>query len=83
MSERIFEHEGKKYKVVKPTLDTRNKAGAMRSKVFNEALQRGDLLRSQLESELEKRGLWTKELQAKYDTLAVEVGEATKQLNTR
>lgn len=51
---KTFEVDGKKYAVRKPTVDEIRKANEVRSKAFNEALQRGDMLREQLESELRK-----------------------------
>ena len=60
---RTFEVDGKKYKVVKPTLEVLNEATKLRSRTFNEALQAGDMLREQLEDQLKKRNLWNDDLE--------------------
>jgi len=57
-NQRDFEYGGVKYAVKRPSPDTIKRANALRSKTFNEALQRGDLLRDQLDTELRKRELW-------------------------
>ncbi len=79
-TERFFEYNGLKYKVIKPSIDTNSKANAIRARVFNEAFRRKDMTRSELEFELKKRGIWTTELQAKFDTLAVELGQLEEKL---
>ena len=55
---RVFEHNGIKYAVTRPTVQQQQEANKLRSKTFNEALRNGDLLRDQLDSELRKRGDW-------------------------
>ena len=65
--------ELKKYAVRVPTVDEIKKANETRAKTFNEALNRGDLLRDQLEGELRKRKLWNDEREMEYQTLRKEV----------
>ena len=74
---RTFEVDGKKYKVVKPTLEVLNEATNLRSRTFNEALQAGDMLREQLEDQLKKRNLWNDDLEIEYQTLRKEVVRLT------
>lgn len=74
---RTFEIDGKKYKVVKPTLEVLNEATKLRSRTFNEALQAGDMLREQLEDQLKKRNLWNDDLEIEYQTLRKEVVRLT------
>ena len=64
-----FEVEGKMYAVRRPKVDEIRKANEFRSKSFNEALQRGDMLREQLESELRKRKLWSDSRETEYQDL--------------
>jgi hypothetical protein len=66
---RTFEVNGKSYAVRKPKVDEIRKANEIRSKAFNEALQRGDMLREQLESELRKRKLWSDSREETYQEL--------------
>ena len=70
---KTFEVDGKKYAVRKPTVDEIRKANEVRSKAFNEALQRGDMLREQLESELRKRKLWSDSREQEYQDLRKKV----------
>ena len=74
---RTFEVDGKKYKVIKPTLEVLNEATKLRSRTFNEALQAGDMLREQLEDQLKKRNLWNDDLEIEYQTLRKEVVRLT------
>ena len=74
---RTFEVDGKKYKVVKPTLEVLNEATKLRSRTFNEALQAGDMLSEQLEDQLKKRNLWNDDLEIEYQTLRKEVVRLT------
>ena len=47
-NKKSFDVGDKKYAVRKPTVEEIRKANEVRSKTFNEALQRGDMLREQL-----------------------------------
>lgn len=64
-----FEVNGKMYAVRRPKVEEIRKANEVRSKAFNEALQRGDMLREQLESELRKRKLWSDSREETYQAL--------------
>ena len=68
-TKRTFTVDGVKYSVVQPNLEQLTEANAMRAKAFNEALQRGDMLREQLESELRKRKLWSDSREETYQEL--------------
>ena len=70
---REFEVGGKQYAVRVPTVQEIKEANETRSRTFNEALQRGDMLREQLESELRKRELWNDQREMEYQTLRREV----------
>ena len=70
---RVFEHNGIKYAVTRPTVKQQQEANKLRSKTFNEALRNGDLLRDQLDSELRKRGDWNDDREARYQGLRKEV----------
>lgn len=77
---RTFVVDGVTYKVIRPNLETLNEANKLRSKTFNESLQRGDMLRDQLESELRKRNLWNDRLEMEYQTLRKEILDLTNAL---
>lgn len=66
---RVFEHKGVKYAVRRPTFNEVITANEERAKAFNEALQRGDMLRDQLDVELRKRKLWNDDREARYQEL--------------
>ena len=68
-AKREFEVDGVKYAVRRPTLAELQEANKLRSETFNEALQRGDMLRDQLESELRKRKLWSDGREEEYQEL--------------
>ena len=68
-NKKSFEVNGKSYAVRRPKVDEIRKANEVRSQSFNEALQRGDMLREQLESELRKRKLWSDSREEEYQGL--------------
>jgi|TARA_R110000765_G_scaffold227618_2_gene331488 hypothetical protein len=68
-----FEVNDKMYAVRRPKVEEIRKANEVRSKAFNEALQRGDMLREQLESELRKRKLWSDSREESYQALRKKV----------
>ena len=70
---RVFERNGIKYTVLRPTVKQQQEANKLRSKTFNEALRNGDLLRDQLDSELRKRGDWNDDREIKYQSLRKDV----------
>ena len=70
---RTFEVNGTAYAVRIPKVQDIKEANELRSRTFNEALSRGDLLRDQLESELRKRSLWNDNREMEYQTLRKEV----------
>ena len=70
---RTFEVDGTTYAVRIPKVQDIKEANELRSRTFNEALSRGDLLRDQLESELRKRSLWNDDREMEYQTLRKEV----------
>ena len=78
---RVFTVAGTEYKVIKPTLEVLNEATKIRSKVFTEAFQAGELLRDQLENQLRKREMWNDELEIEYQVLGAEVARLTDSLN--
>ena len=70
---RTFEVNDTTYAVRIPKVQDIKEANELRSRTFNEALARGDLLRDQLESELRKRSLWNDDREMEYQTLRKEV----------
>lgn len=80
-NQREFEYDGVKYAVNRPSPDTIKRANGLRSKTFNESLQRGDLLRDQLDSELRKRELWNDQREGTYQDLRKDIVEGEFSLN--
>ena len=80
-NQREFEYGGVNYAVKRPSPDTIKRANALRSKTFNEALQRGDLLRDQLDSELRKRELWNDQREEDYQGLRQDIVDGEFSLN--
>jgi|TARA_R110002051_G_scaffold26358_1_gene63504 hypothetical protein len=72
-NKKSFDVGDKVYAVRKPTVEEIRKANEIRSKTFNEALQRGDMLREQLESELRKRKLWSDGREEEYQGLRQDI----------
>ena len=70
----------KEYAVRIPTYKVMEEANKLKSKVFYEALNAGELLRDQLEDILRQRGLWNDQRQAEYDTLRKEILDREYQL---
>lgn len=70
---REFKHGDVEYLVLRPTTEQVVAADEYRQKIFNKSLQSGDLLRTQLEVELEKRDLWNNSLEAEYQKLKTEI----------
>tara|TARA_R110000824_G_scaffold98613_1_gene235211 strand:- start:4936 stop:5847 length:912 start_codon:yes stop_codon:yes gene_type:complete len=77
---RRFNILDKTYAVRMPTVDEIKQANEARATAFNEALNRGDLLRDQLEGELRKRKLWNDDREREYQTLRQEVLDGEFQL---
>lgn len=75
-----FEYVEKEFAVILPNYKILEEANKIRSKVFNESLESGDLLRDQLDNELRKRGLWNDSRQMEYDTLRKEILDREYQL---
>lgn len=71
----------KTFAVKIPDFKILSEANKIRSKVFNESLQSGDLLRDQVDDELRKRGLWNDQRQQEYDTLRKEILDREYRLN--
>ena len=69
MEKRVFELDGKKYAVKKPTMEQVIKANEIHKATFNEELSKGTLLRAQLEEELRKRKLWSDDREKRYQEL--------------
>ena len=76
---RVFEVDGVKYAVIRPSVATLRKGSEIRSKTFNRALENGDILRDQLDDNLRKRNLWNVQKENEYQTLKKSVvdGEFT------
>lgn len=70
---RVFEHDGVKYAVLRPKMDQITEANKLSREVFNEELNEGSLLRTQLDTELRKRQLWSDDREAEYQLLRKEI----------
>ena len=70
---RSFEVGGVKYTVKHPDMNLLKKGNEIRSRVFNQSLKNGDILRDQLDAELRKNKLWNDERDQEYQTLQQEV----------
>jgi len=68
-TKRVFEVDGVTYAVKRPSVADIRLADERRSSSFNRALQRGDLLREQLDTELRKRELWNDAREDEYQGL--------------
>ena len=68
-TKRLFEVDGVIYAVRRPSVADIRLADERRSSTFNRALQRGDLLREQLDTELRKRELWNDAREEEYQGL--------------
>ena len=66
---REFDVDGVRYAVRRPTFEEFTTANQKRAAAFNESLQRGDLLRDQLDNELRKRDLWNDDREKTYQDL--------------
>lgn len=72
-NQRDFKVDGNKYAVRRPKITEIRNANEQRSKTFNEALSRGDMLREQLDSELRKRSLWNDSREDEYQGLRKQI----------
>ena len=63
----------KEFAVRLPSYKVMDEANKLKSKVFREALDAGDMLRDQLEDILRQKGLWNDQRQIEYDTLRKEI----------
>lgn len=77
---RTFKVEDTTYAVRRPTVSEIRLADERRSLAFNKALQRGDLLREQLDTELRKRELWNDDREEEYQGLRNQVIESKYKL---
>lgn len=77
---RVFEVDGVKYAVRRPTMEELIKANEIRRKTFNEELSAGTLLRDQLEEELRKRKMWSDDREMRYQQLRSEIIDAEYKL---
>ena len=70
----------KEFAVRLPSYKVMEEANKLKSKVFREALNAGDMLRDQLEDILRNKGLWNDQRQIEYDTLRKEILDREYQL---
>jgi len=77
----LFQHKNKIYKVIKPTPKIIETAEEEENKVFSKLFrQLGILTRKEMEDELEKRGLWTKEERDKLNKIRREIDDSITEL---
>ena len=70
----------KEFAVRLPSYKVMDEANKLKSKVFRESLDAGDMLRDQLEDILRQKGLWNDHRQMEYDTLRKEILDREYQL---
>lgn len=70
----------KEFAVRLPSYKVMEEANKLKSKVFRESLDAGDMLRDQLEDILRNKGLWNDQRQIEYDTLRKEILDREYQL---
>ena len=70
----------KEFAVRLPAYKVMEEANKLKSKVFRESLDAGDMLRDQLEDILRNKGLWNDQRQVEYDTLRKEILDREYQL---
>ena len=70
----------KEFAVRLPSYKVMEEANKLKSKVFRESLDSGDMLRDQLEDILRNKGLWNDQRQIEYDTLRKEILDREYQL---
>ena len=70
----------KQFAVRLPSYKVMEEANKLKSKVFRESLDAGDMLRDQLEDILRQKGLWNDQRQIEYDTLRKEILDREYQL---
>ena len=70
----------KEFAVRLPAYKVMEEANKLKSKVFRESLDAGDMLRDQLEDILRQKGLWNDHRQMEYDTLRKEILDREYQL---
>ena len=77
---RSFTVDGIEYMVKQPSTQNFSDAMKIHKKVFNEELQAGSLLRTQLDEELRKRKLWSDDREKRYTELSKEIIDCEYQL---
>ena len=75
-----FKFVEKEFAVRLPSYKVMEEANKLKSKVFRESLDAGDMLRDQLEDILRNKGLWNDQRQIEYDTLRKEILDREYQL---
>jgi len=75
-----FTFVDKEFAVRLPAYKIMEEANKLKSKVFRESLDQGDMLRDQLEDILRNKGLWNDQRQMEYDTLRKEILDREYQL---
>ena len=68
-----FNFVEKEFAVRLPSYKVMEEANKLKSKVFRESLDSGDMIRDQLEDFLRNKGLWNDQRQIEYDTLRKEI----------
>jgi len=76
----VFDVEGRKYAIKKPTARQNEDATMEYNRVFSKALQSGALLREKLDLFMREQGLWDNEKQAKYLQYISELNDTEKKL---
>tara|TARA_R110000824_G_scaffold388762_1_gene584461 strand:+ start:6433 stop:7353 length:921 start_codon:yes stop_codon:yes gene_type:complete len=80
-NKRIFEVDGKKYAVIRPTSKYTEDATMEYNRVFSKALQNGALLRERLDQFMRQQKLWDDDREAQYTDLLTQINDREKKLS--
>ena len=80
-NKRVFEVDGKKYAVIRPTSKHTEDATMEYNRIFSKALQNGALLRERLDQFMRQQKLWDDEREAQYTDLLTQINDREKKLS--
>jgi len=80
MREKVFEYNGKKYKVIRPTAKIREESEEVELKAFADGMRKGFLCRDEMEKLLRERGIWGEEEEKQLEEVRSKIRELLKEL---
>ena len=80
-NKRVFEVDGKKYAVIRPTSKHTEDATMEYNRVFSKALQNGALLRERLDQFMRQQKLWDDDRETQYTELLEQINDREKKLS--